>query len=263
MVPIAPTEPAEPPPLDDEAIEPGERQRLVSALRAAAEDMRSRRSIRDLDTTLFDLVAKAVETVPGADAGGITLTQAAAIDSRYHTAAAIGELDELQTRLNEGPCISAIKDPPATGVVLADDLAGDDAHRWPEYAAAAVQAGYRSMCSTQLATGETGLRAALDLYSASPNAFNPESQLVAALFGTQASVLLYGSEHAAQLQRAIESRDVIGQAKGILMERFGVDDAEAFQMLVTSSQTANLKLVKVANWLREDLNQRRRGAQGD
>jgi len=257
-----PSEPAQPPPTDGDPIEPGERRRVFHALRSAADDLRSRNSLRDLDVTLSDLVAKAVETVPSADAGGITLTQDAQIDSRYHTADPIGELDELQNRLNEGPCITAAEDPPASGVILADDLAGEDADRWPRYAKAAVDAGYRSMCSTQLSSGSQGLRAALNLYSTVPRAFDTESQLVAALFGVQAGVLLYGSENAAQLQRAIDSRDVIGQAKGILMERFGVDDSEAFQMLVRSSQETNLKLVKVAAWIRDDLDQRRRDRQG-
>jgi ANTAR domain-containing protein len=114
------------------------------------------------------------------------------------------------------------------------------------------------MCSTQLSAGGTGLRAALNLYSTEPGAFDTESQLVAALFGLQAGVLLHGSENAAQLQRAIDSRDVIGQAKGILMERFGVEDSEAFRMLVKSSQDTNLKLLTVAAWVRDDLDQRRR-----
>jgi ANTAR domain-containing protein len=175
-------------------------------------------------------VAKAVETVPSADAGGITLTQDAQVDSRYHTADPIGELDELQNRLNEGPCVTAAEDPPISGVILADDLAGEDADRWPQYAKAAVEAGYRSMCSTQLSSGSQGLRAALNLYSTVPRAF--------------------------------DSRDVIGQAEGILMERFGVDGSEAFQMLVRSSQETNLKLVKVAAWIRDDLDQRRRDRQG-
>ncbi|MDT7743465.1 MAG: hypothetical protein QOE59_2543 [Actinomycetota bacterium] len=253
-----PSEPAEPSPIAGDPIEPGERQRVFHALRSSADAMRSRNSLRDLDATLSDLVAKAVETVPSADAGGITFTQDTRIDSKYHTADPIGELDELQSRLNEGPCITAAEDPPVSGVILADDLAGEDADRWPRYAKAAVDAGYRSMCSTQLSGGSQSLRAALNLYSTTPKAFDTESQLVAALFGVQAGILLYGAENAAQLQRAIDSRDVIGQAKGILMERFGLDDSEAFQMLVKSSQDTNLKLVKVAAWVRDDLDERRR-----
>jgi AmiR/NasT family two-component response regulator len=68
----------------------------------------------------------------------------------------------------------------------------------------------------------------------------------------QAALLLYGSEQAAHLQRAFDSRDVIGQAKGILMERFTVDDPQAFTMLVSSSQDTNMKLVDVARFLTEE-----------
>src|SRR3954470_5240070 len=163
-----PSEPAEPSPIAGDPIEPGERLRVFRALRSAADDMRSSNSLRDLDATLSDLVVKAVETVPSADAGGITFTRETQIDSKYHTADPIGELDELQSRLNEGPCITAAEDPPESGVILADDLAGEDADRWPQYAKAAVDAGYRSMCSTQLSGGTQGLRAALNLYSATP-----------------------------------------------------------------------------------------------
>ncbi|MDD7920687.1 ANTAR domain-containing protein [Actinomycetospora callitridis] len=102
--------------------------------------------------------------------------------------------------------------------------------------------------STQLATG-AGLRAALNLYSATPDAYDDNARTMAGLFGVQASLLLYGAETAAHLQRAVDSRDVIGQAKGILMERFKVDDEDAFNMLVKSSQDTNMKLTAVAHWL--------------
>jgi hypothetical protein len=142
-----PGEPAQPSPTAGDPIEPGERQRVFHALRSAADDMRDRNNLRDLDVTLSDLVAKAVETVPNADAGGITVTDDARIDSRYHTTDALGELDELQNRLHEGPCITAAEDPPASGVILADDLAGEDADRWPQYAEAAVEAPGTGRCA--------------------------------------------------------------------------------------------------------------------
>jgi hypothetical protein len=229
------------------------------ALRSAAEEMARGRALHDTESVLDSIVVHAVETVPGADAGGITLAEDAKIESSHFTAPAIGELDQLQTDLNEGPCIEAATNPPPSGVIVVDDLAGDDAELCPRYAKAAVDAGYRSMCSTQLATDHAGFRAALNLYSATPAAFTTEAQLVAALFGAQAAVLLYGSETAAHLSRAIDSRDVIGQAKGILIERFGVDDSEAFQMLIKSSQDTNLKLVKVATWLCQNAVERGKG----
>ena len=93
------------------------------------------------------------------------------------------------------------------------------------------------------------MRAALNLYSATSDAFDDDARTMAGLFGVQASLLLYGSSTATNLQRAVDSRDLIGQAKGILMERFGVDDDAAFQMLVRSSQDTNMKLTAVAQWL--------------
>jgi hypothetical protein len=216
-------------------------------------------NLREMDSVLDSIVVHAVDTVPGADAGGITVAEDSKLESSHTTAHAIGELDQLQTELNEGPCIDAATNPPPSGVIVVDDLAGDDAEACPRYAKAAVEAGFRSMCSTQLATGHAGYRAALNLYSTTPAAFSTEAQLVAALFGAQAAMLLYGSETAAHLKRAIDSRDVIGQAKGILIERFGVDDSEAFQMLVKSSQDTNLKLVNVAAWLCQNAVERGKG----
>ena len=86
--------------------------------------------------------------------------------------------------------------------------------------------------------------------------FDSEARLLAGLFGVQAAMLLHGSEQAAHLGRAVDSRDVIGQAKGVLMERFGVDETEAFQMLVESSQSTNLKLIDVARWLLSEVARR-------
>ena len=92
-------------------------------------------------------------------------------------------------------------------------------------------------------------RSALNLYSRDPGVFDASAELTAGLFGVQAATLLHGADHAADLGHALASRDVIGQAKGILMERFTVDDDEAFHMLVRSSQDTNMKLVEVSRWL--------------
>ncbi|GAA4862008.1 ANTAR domain-containing protein [Actinomycetospora straminea] len=244
-------------------MQPGQAEQLVVELRRAAQTLLGRRSIRDLQRTLSEIVAAAVETVPGASAGGISVSEDGIVDSRNPTSRGISELDRLQGELQEGPCITALESPAEDGIVMADDLGGADAERWPRFAPAAVAAGYRSMLSTQLAT--TGpMRAALNLYATEPHVFDPDARLTAGLFAVQAAMLLYGSEQAVHLTRAVDSRDVIGQAKGILMERFGVDETEAFQMLVESSQSTNLKLVDVARWLVAEAGRRRgRRASGD
>ena len=143
--------------------------------------------------------------------------------------------------------------------MLAQDFAGADARKWPRFAPRAVDAGYRALLSTQLSTSG-GPRAALNLYSADADPFDEHSRTMAGLFGVQASLLLYGGDHATHLQRAVDSRDLIGQAKGILMERFTIDDEAAFRMLVRTSQDTNMKLTAVAAWL---TNEKTRAARPD
>ncbi|GAA4776293.1 GAF and ANTAR domain-containing protein [Actinomycetospora chlora] len=232
---------------------------LVTSLRQAARELTAKRSIRDMEQTLTEIVTAAVETIPGVDAGGISVTQDGEILSRHPTHPAITKLDRLQAELAEGPCITAIEEPPDDGIVVADDLDGADGERWPRFAPQAVEAGYHSMMSTQLSHEPGRMRAALNLYAGGPASFDADARVTAGLFGVQAAVLLYGSEHATNLQRAVDSRDLIGQAKGILMERFSVDDERAFAMLVRSSQDTNLKLVEVARWLHDEVNSRSRG----
>ena len=232
----------------DGTMQPQQNEQLVVALRQTARELAGRRSIRDLEETLRQIVVSAVQTVPGVDAGSISMTQDGRVETRHPTSAEIGKLDQVQSELHEGPCIDAIEEPPPSGLVVAHDFAGADAERWPRFAPRAVEAGFRALMSTQL-SADGRMRAALNLYSATPDAFDDDARTMAGLFGVQASLLLYGSSTATNLQRAVDSRDLIGQAKGILMERFKVDDDAAFQMLVRSSQETNMKLTAVAQWL--------------
>jgi hypothetical protein len=101
------------------------------------------------------------------------------------------------------------------------------------------------------------MRAALNLYSRAPDVFDGDARTIAGLFGVQAGVLLYGSHRANHLTTALDSRDVIGQAKGILMSRHAIDEDQAFRMLVSSSQETNIKLVEVSRWLTAEASQGR------
>ena len=229
-------------------MHPEEKDQLVIALRNAARDLATRPSIRDLELTLGKIVASAVDTIPSVDAGSISMIEHGRVETRHPTRDDIRKLDETQSELREGPCISAIDEPPESGIIVAHDLAGADAERWPRFAPYAVEAGYRGLMSTTLST-DGGLRGALNLYSTRPNAFSESCCQMAGLFGIQAALLLFGAHEATNLQRAVDSRDLIGKVKGILMERFGIDDEAAFGMLVSTSQDTNMKLVKVAEWL--------------
>jgi hypothetical protein len=236
-------------------VQPEQNDQLVVAMRNAARGLAQRRSIRDMEETLGQIVSSAVNTINSVDAGSISMTQHGRIETRNPTSENIRKLDETQSQLHEGPCITAIEDPPESGIIVAQDLAGADAERWPRFAPEAVGAGYYGLMSTTLSF-EGGLRGALNLYSASPNAFGEHCRTMAGLFGIQAALLLFGADEAAHLQKAVDSRDLIGQAKGILMERFGIDDEAAFGMLVKSSQDTNIKLTEVARWLTTETSRR-------
>ncbi|SFO54112.1 GAF domain-containing protein [Pseudonocardia ammonioxydans] len=219
--------------------------------------MIARHDIDDVDETLSAIVNEAVETIPGVVAGGISVLEHGRISPRIPTNTTIKELDELQSRLGEGPCITAAVDPADDGVIVAEDLAEPpDSERWPQFAPQAVECGYRSMMSTQLSTRTSSVHTSLDMYSPTPGTFDEAARMTAGLFGVQAALLLYGAEHAAHLSEALSTRDVIGQAKGILMERFDVGADRAFQMLVRSSQDTNIKVVEVARWLTRDSTRR-------
>ncbi|RZT87823.1 AmiR/NasT family two-component response regulator [Pseudonocardia sediminis] len=226
---------------------------LVSALQSAAKSLIERRSIDDMEHALGQIVLAAVETVPGAAAGGISTTTDGRIESRSPSGDDVLHLDQRQAELHEGPCITASEEPPDDGVVIAEDLSNDpDAARWPRFAPHAVESGYLSMMSTQLSfDGRT--RSALNLYSRRAGTFSEAARTLAGLFAAQAGLLLYGAAHAEHLTQAVDNRDVIGQAKGILMERYTVDAEQAFQMLVSSSQATNVRLVNVARWLTTDV----------
>jgi hypothetical protein len=232
-------------------MQPDQVDLLVLTLRRAARDLVSERSISDLEQALTQIVATAVDTVPGVDAGGISMTENGHITSRSPTNDDVRKLDDTQARLHQGPCITAIECPSDDGVVLAQDLTRPpDSDRWPHFALQAVAQGYQSILSTQLSP-DGGTRAALNLYSRAANTFDESARTMAGLFGLQAALLLYGANHARHLGQALESRDLIGQAKGILMERYRVNSEHAFRMLVSSSQNTNIKLVDVARWLTE------------
>lgn len=120
--------------------------------------------------------------------------------------------------------------------------------RWPEFAARAHALGARSMLAIQLYVTDEDL-GALNLHSTRLDAFTDESEQVGLLFAAHAAVAMIGAQQQEQLQTAISSRDLIGQAKGILMERYKIGAQEAFQLLVLASQTTNIKLLDVAEYL--------------
>ena len=225
---------------------------LVAALRLAAHDLLSDRAVEHHPYEGMDqILTAAIATVPGAAVGGISITEHGVVDSPAVTSDDVRALNELQTRLQEGPCFTAVDDPPADGVVVAQDLTRDpDAGRWPRFAPQAVTHGYRALLSTELSLRGTR-RVGMTLYSDQPEAFDDTARTLAGMSAVQAALVVSGADRAAHLQRAVDSRDLIGQAKGILMERFTISADSAFRMLVRASQDTNVRLLNLAHLLTE------------
>jgi ANTAR domain len=117
--------------------------------------------------------------------------------------------------------------------------------RWPRFAKAALELGVRTSLSFQLFVLKDNL-GSLNLYGGEASVFDEDSSLYGEILAQHAAVAMAGSQAAEQMQRAIASRDTIGQAKGIIMERFHVDALKAFALLTRLSQESNTKLFDVA-----------------
>lgn len=186
-----------------------------------------------------------------------------------HTDILAGHLDQAQYDAGEGPCLMATATS-GLGVLYHPDLAvldhpvdaeatPRDGHGvpWPTWGPRAVALGARCVLSTGIfPDGQPPRQAALNCYSSQPHALDHADRNTALVLASLAGVALHhtaartASElKAAHLREALSSRDVIGQAKGILMERHGYDAERAFEALTRASQQLNIKLRDIADTL--------------
>ena len=202
---------------------------------------------------LEHIVTAAHQVIDGVDLVSVTLR---APNGRFHTPIETGpvaiKLDQIQYDTGEGPCVDAARRS-NPGFVHSEDLASEPA--WPRFGPAAADHGFVSILATTLLPDSRPpqLSGALNLYSRSAGTFDHQACDAALLLATHASLALAGVlavENAelreAQLNLALESRDVIGQAKGILMHRRGISADEAFGVLRRASQDLNIKLAALA-----------------
>jgi hypothetical protein len=137
---------------------------------------------------------------------------------------------------------------------VSEDLAADI--RWPRYAPAAANLGIGAQMGVDLHPPGKG-RAALNLYSFQPQRF-VDAVEVAEIFAAHASMMLGYTRQMDQMEFALGTRKVIGQALGIVMERYGIDEEKAFQFLTRTSRDSNVKLRVVAGEIVGEVNQRTR-----
>ena len=223
----------------------GEVHRSIAEL---ARDMHRLSSSEDnVDAVVASITAGAVSQVHGAQYAGVLL-----VDKKKNfetiglTDPVVQTLDTIQKETDEGPCLEAAWEHPT---VRMNNF--DDEPRWPAFAARAVrETAVRSSLSFQLFTHE-GAMGALNLFSEKSDAFSRESEELGLIYATHAALALFRARQEEQFKSALASRDLIGQAKGVIMERFSVDAIQAFDLLRKLSQDSNIPLVKVAQKLIE------------
>jgi GAF domain-containing protein len=199
-----------------------------------------------VEETLGRVVTLAVAAIDGCDEASLCKSAAGAV----RASPLVLELEQLQDSLGEGPCVDTMR---GQDSIYVADLMGDAT--WPSFSPAAVSAGVRSALAYRLFAGGQTL-GALQLYASLPGAFNATDRAQGLLFAAHAGMALevarsQAFEHARaeDLQRAMASREIIGQAQGILMERERITADQAFDLLRQASQHLNVKLRDVAQAL--------------
>ena len=194
----------------------------------------------ELQPTLEAIAATAVTMLSPARYAALTVLSRGELIPRASTDEPPLLLDRLQQRLGDGPCINAAKH---QSVFRIEDTRED--LRWPEFCTEAARLNVRSMLCVPLWIDERGL-GALSLYADQTAAFSEPHERVTILLATFAALAMADAQRADQMHDALAHRDVIGQAKGILMERHGVTAEAAFGVLSRVSQAENIKLAEIA-----------------
>jgi GAF domain-containing protein len=208
--------------------------RLAEALQAAPTPMETAEEIVEYVREQLD-----------ANHAGLTLIRSG---RRLETVAATDELveraDRLQYELDEGPCRDSSWH---RQTLLSSDLARDG--RWPQWAAKVSGLGVASVLAVELTNVDDRRIGSINVYWTRRREFTADDVGFANIFARHAALALAGSMNEAGLNTALDTRKLIGQAQGILMERYDLDEARAFEVLRRYSQDHNVKLRRVAEHL--------------
>lgn len=193
--------------------------------------------------------AAAVELIPAVEYASVTVIgtrhrdRNAGLESVAPTGPVANQIDDIHQQFGRGPCFDAVwqRQP-----VLVVDVAADE--RWPQVMAAVCeQTPVRSILSVQLLVErELG---ALNVYADHADAFDAAATEAVVVAAVHAAIALSGARRRHQYDSALASRDLIGQTKGMLMERYSVDDVQAFALLQKLSQDSNVRLVDICTQL--------------
>lgn len=196
-----------------------------------------------LGPTVRDIAAHAVGLVPGAHRAGVSVRAAGGRSHRVLAATddAARECEALQLALGEGPCFGVSVEEP---LQVSGDVAGDP--RWRRWGPRAADHDVASVMTVRL-EGRDGRVTSASVYGRAPSAFaDPDVRELALLFARHAGAALRAAREISGLETALQSRHTIGVAQGVLMERYGLTVDAAFDLLLRSSSTSNIKLRDIA-----------------
>lgn len=226
--------------ISDEGSALGE-GRLAQQLSEVARELQREDTLQD---TLMGIVRAAVDNVPGAQFAGISVVEARRkVSTRAWTDEVVRACDHAQYETGQGPCLDSVYEQQTFRL---SDMRVEQ--RWQQFTKRATELRIGSMLSFQLYVSGNNL-GALNLYNSSPEAFSDQSEHVGLLLAAHAAVAMASAQHEEQLLQAMATRDLIGQAKGILMERYKITANQAFSLLIRASQDTNSKLHDVADHL--------------
>ncbi len=218
----------------------------------------SDRSVGEITRQLADAAARWLEPSDVESAAtGVTTAVLAAIPQAHMAGVVIGAPPARGRVLGATDAVVATLESPAftrpgphamheQRLLVVPDTAAET--RWPEYAAHALDAGVAGLLCLPLSANGHEL-GSLNLYAPEADAFTGDDIATATVFAACASLALAQAHAQKDFARALATRDLIGQAKGVLIHRHKITGEQAFQKLVKASQHANLKLVDVAHWL--------------
>ena len=216
---------------------------LLELLGSMALELAEADELQETMQRVVDLAERVLERCDGVSL--MLIGRGGKIETPASSSQAAYDSDMAQYDTGEGPCLDAIRH---ERTIVMNDLEDDE--RWPAYRATALELGVRSMLSVRLFANEDSM-GALDLYSKQPHAFDQRSQAIAQVFATHASIAVKAALTVAGLETVISSRDVIGQAKGIIMARRKVTADMAFELLRSLSQQRNQPVRDLAREITE------------
>ncbi len=214
-----------------------------SLARQLSELARELETAGEVDEVMQRVVDAAEREIDGAIGAAITLLTDGVVTSPTHSSELMAEVEAVEDETGQGPCVDSARD---SVTLRSDDLSTEV--RWPLFATRVAALGVLSVLSFQLFV-ERDSMGALNVYGGEAHCFDEEAESSGLLLASHAAIAIAGTRKVANLRIGMDSRDVIGQAKGILMERFKINSLNAFDLLVVASQSSHRRVRDIAEEL--------------